>query len=81
VAKKNQKESKPRTPARFAPGAQVRVKSGITVPSFEDIPLGGWAGTVREVIERREMLLGRFPELFAEFRDAPTRKFGPRRRP
>jgi len=46
VAKKNQKESKPRTPARFAAGAQVRVKPGITVPSFEDIPLGGWAGTL-----------------------------------
>jgi len=52
VAKKNQKESKPRTPARFAAGAQVRVKPGITVPSFEDIPLGGWAGTIQEVDPR-----------------------------
>src|SRR5262249_10785079 len=52
VAKKNQKESKAWTPARFAAGVQVRVKPGITVPSFEDIPLGGWAGTIREVDQR-----------------------------
>jgi hypothetical protein len=52
VPKKNKKESKPPTPARFATGAQVRVKPGITVPEFEDIPLGGWAGKIREVDER-----------------------------
>jgi hypothetical protein len=28
--------------------------------------------------ERRRMLLGRFPDLFAEFRDTPTRPFGSR---
>jgi hypothetical protein len=50
--RKNKKEEKPRPPARFAAGAQVRVKPGITVPPFEDIPLGGWAGTVREVDQR-----------------------------
>jgi len=43
VAKKDKKE--PRTPARFALGAQVRVKPGTTDPDFPDIPLGGWAGT------------------------------------
>ena len=32
--------------------AQVRVKPGITVPDFEDIPLGGWAGAIREVDQR-----------------------------
>jgi hypothetical protein len=52
MSRKNEKGRAPRTPARFAPGAQVRVKPGITVPSFEDIPLGGWAGTVREVDQR-----------------------------
>ena len=52
MTKKNKKESKPRTPARFATGAQVRVKPGITVPDFEDIPLGGWAGAIREVDQR-----------------------------
>jgi hypothetical protein len=52
VAKKNQKESKPRTPARFAAGAQVRVKPGTTDPDFPDIPLGGWAGMIQEVDER-----------------------------
>jgi hypothetical protein len=42
----------PRQPTpspRFEPGAKVRVKSGVTVPDFEDIPLGGWTGTITEV--------------------------------
>jgi hypothetical protein len=52
VSKKNQNVKKPRTPARFAAVAQVRVKPGTTDPDFPDIPLGGWAGTVREVDER-----------------------------
>ncbi len=30
----------------------IRVKPGTTVPDFEDIPLGGWAGTVSEVDQR-----------------------------
>jgi hypothetical protein len=37
--------------ARFRPGAKVRVKSGVLDPDFPDIPLGGWAGTVKEVDE------------------------------
>ena len=41
--------SKPTTSPRFEPGAKVRVKSGVTVPDFEDIPLGGWTGTIRGV--------------------------------
>src|SRR5262249_36952463 len=45
-------EKKARTPARFAPGAQVRVKPGTTDPDFPDIPLGGWAGTIQEVDQR-----------------------------
>jgi hypothetical protein len=52
VPKKNKKESKPQTPARFATGAQVRVKPGTTDPDFSDIPLGGWAGTISEVDQR-----------------------------
>jgi hypothetical protein len=36
-------------PARFAVGDSVRVKPGTTDPEFQDIPLGGWAGTVQEV--------------------------------
>ena len=46
------KEKGPRTLARFAAGAQVRVKPGTTDPDFPDIPLGGWAGTIREVDQR-----------------------------
>ena len=30
-------------------GDKVRVKAGIRDPDFPDIPLGGWAGTVKEV--------------------------------
>ena len=31
---------------RFQPGDRVRGRCGVTVPGFEDIPLGGWAGTI-----------------------------------
>jgi hypothetical protein len=36
-------------PPRFGPGAEVRVRQGVRDPDFADIPLGGWAGVVREV--------------------------------
>ena len=36
-------------PSRFGPGAEVRVRRGVRDPDFADIPLGGWAGVVREV--------------------------------
>src|SRR6516165_7920835 len=35
--------------SRFKPGDKVRVKYGVRDPDFPDIPLGGWAGTVKEV--------------------------------
>src|SRR3954451_22190936 len=44
--------ARPKKPAitpRFEPGAKVRVKRGVPGPDFPDIPLGGWAGTVKEV--------------------------------
>ena len=41
-------EKPPRTP-RFEPGAEVRVKYGVTVPDFEDIPLGGWTGVIKGI--------------------------------
>jgi hypothetical protein len=34
---------------RFKPGEKVRVRYGVTDPDFPDIPLGGWAGTVKKV--------------------------------
>ena len=34
---------------RFPVGDKVRVVSGVRDPDFPDIPLGGWAGTVKEV--------------------------------
>ena len=41
--------SQPIPSPRFQLGAKVRVKSGVTVPDFEDIPLGGWTGTITGV--------------------------------
>src|SRR6478609_9516199 len=38
---------------RFEPGAKVRVRHGVLDPDFPDIPLGGWAGTVKEVERAR----------------------------
>jgi len=35
--------------SRFQVGNKVRVKYGVIVPDFPDIPLGGWTGTVTEV--------------------------------
>lgn len=56
MSKKKQKpaspQKKPRTPPRFGVGTSIRVKPGTTVPDFEDIPLGGWAGTISEVDQR-----------------------------
>ena len=37
--------------ARFQPGAKVRVRYGVIVPDLPDIPLGGWAGTVTEIMK------------------------------
>jgi hypothetical protein len=34
---------------RFKPGDEVRVRQGVRDPDFPDIPLGGWAGTVKEI--------------------------------
>jgi hypothetical protein len=45
---RKQKESA--TP-RFKVGDKVRVKSGVSDPDFPDMPLGGWTGTVTEIIE------------------------------
>ena len=43
------REAKEEPKARFAIGDRVRVKAGIRDPSFADMPLGGWAGKVREI--------------------------------
>jgi hypothetical protein len=53
MSKHNQRKDQPGgAPARFAVGSKVRVKPGIMDPDFEDIPLGGWAGTLTEVDAR-----------------------------
>lgn len=38
--------------AHFVVGAKVRVKAGTIDPDFEDIPIGGWAGVVRDIEEK-----------------------------
>jgi hypothetical protein len=43
------KPKRPKAPPRFDPGAKVRVKHGVRDPDFPDVPLGGWAGSVKEV--------------------------------
>src|SRR3954468_21140762 len=39
------------TTPRFKVGDKVRVRSGVSDPDFPDMPLGGWSGTVTEIIE------------------------------
>jgi len=39
--------------ARFQVGNKVRVKPGVTDPDFPDMPLGGWSGTITEIIKER----------------------------
>src|SRR3954471_15439692 len=43
------KTKEPAYPPRFQAGAKVRVRSGVRDPDFPDIPLGGWAGIIKEV--------------------------------
>jgi hypothetical protein len=38
---------------RFTIGDRVRVKSGVKDPDFPDMPLGGWTGTVIEIMEHK----------------------------
>jgi hypothetical protein len=42
--------------SRFHVGDKVRVKYGVIDPDFPDIPLGGWTGTVTEIIEHEGQL-------------------------
>jgi hypothetical protein len=35
--------------AKFSVGAEVRMKTGVTLPDMPDIPLGGWTGNVLEI--------------------------------
>jgi len=50
--KPKRQRARPRSPARYGLGHPVRVKPGTTDPDFPDIPLGGWAGTIRDVNQR-----------------------------
>jgi Calcium binding len=43
-------KNKPGSP-RFKVGDKVRVKAGVSDPDFPDMPLGGWAGTITEIIK------------------------------
>lgn len=50
--KPRRQRARPRLPARYGAGQHVRVKPATTDPDFPDIPLGGWAGTIRDVNQR-----------------------------
>src|SRR4051794_30082723 len=39
--------------SRFQVGDKVRVKPGVGDPDYPDMPLGGWSGTVTEIIEHK----------------------------
>ncbi len=43
-------------PPRFQVGDKVRVKYGVSDPDFPDMPLGGWSGTVTEIIEHEDQI-------------------------
>jgi hypothetical protein len=38
---------------RFKVGDKVRVKSGVKDPDFPEMPLGGWTGSIIEIIEHK----------------------------
>ena len=40
----------------YSIGSAVRVKRGVVDPDFEDIPLGGWAGLIRDIDDNDEIL-------------------------
>lgn len=41
--------SRPKPQPNFAPGDEVRVRRGVCDPDFADVPIGGWAGVVKEI--------------------------------
>src|SRR5262245_20788091 len=49
MAKKKGKKKPTPAPPKFAVGDKVRVEPGTVDPDFEDVSLGGWAGTITEV--------------------------------
>jgi hypothetical protein len=43
-------------PSHLSVGSRVRVKSGVCDPDFNDIPLGGWTGTIEEIEYSKPLL-------------------------
>lgn len=62
--------------ATFAAGDAVRVKAGVADPDYPDIPMGGWAGVVREVEAEPELvcLVRWTPETLAAMHPAYSRR-------
>lgn len=46
---KVKRKRKPRVPAKLKIGYKARVKDGITDVEYQDMPMGGWAGTISEL--------------------------------
>jgi hypothetical protein len=40
----------------FQLGDKARVKYGVTVPGFPDIPLGGWSGMLNEIVQSKDQI-------------------------
>jgi hypothetical protein len=51
MSKRKTKSKPPPFPAKFAVGCLVRIRPGVIDPEYPDLPLGGWLGTVAEVVE------------------------------
>ena len=54
---RNRRKRRSAVPARFVPGAEVRMRYGTVDPDYPDLPLGGWAGTITEVDRRGQQWL------------------------
>jgi hypothetical protein len=55
--KKEQTQSEPLAPAKFSVGTIVRVKPGTMDADYNDMPIGGWIGTIQEVDQRSHPIL------------------------
>ncbi len=51
MAKRRKSKRKRREENRFRLGDRVRVKDGVTDFNYADMPMGGWAGQICEVVE------------------------------
>ncbi len=61
---------------RFQVGDKVRVKPGISDPDLPDMPLGGWSGTITEIIQRQGQINELYPPMFESELQAIRHRIG-----